>query len=84
MKPRFWVEPVAENRLHGDAVVHEHHAAGLGDDGFGRVEFDFDELHVVAMDLVVDDVHGGGEWRRLLEGTHGVMGVVERLGGSRA
>jgi hypothetical protein len=49
---------VAEDRLHGDAVIHEHHAAGFGDDGFAGIEFDFDELHVVAVDLVVDFVHG--------------------------
>ena len=48
---------VAEDGLHLDAVVHVHHAAGLGDGGFVRIEFDFDELHVVAEDLVVDLVH---------------------------
>ena len=31
------------------------------------------------MDLVIDDVHGGGERGWLLEGTHSRMGVVERF-----
>ena len=48
---------VAEDRLHLDAVVHVHHAAGFGDRGFVRVQLDLDELHVVAEDLVVDLVH---------------------------
>ena len=34
-----------------------HHAAGLGEGGFHRVEFDFDELHVIAEYLVVYFVH---------------------------
>ena len=49
---------VAEDGLHLDAVVHVHHPAGLGDRGLLRVQFDFDVLHVVAEDLVLDLVHG--------------------------
>ena len=48
---------VAEDGLHLDAVVHVHHAAGLGHRGFVRIQFDFDELQVVAKNLVVDLVH---------------------------
>ena len=49
--------PGAEDRLHGDAVVHEHHRAGFGDGRFLRVELYLDELHFAAVDLVVDFVH---------------------------
>ena len=48
---------VAEDGFHLDAVVHVHHAAGFGDGGFHGVEFDFDELHVVAVNLVINFVH---------------------------
>ncbi len=48
---------VAEDGFHLDFIVHVHHAAGFGDDGFVGVELDFDELHVVAKNLVVDFVH---------------------------
>jgi hypothetical protein len=68
---------VAEDRLHLDAVIHEHHAAGLSDYGLGGVELDLDELHVVAVDFVIDHVHRGVEGRRLVEGIHG--GNVENL-----
>jgi len=50
---------VAEDRLHRDPVVHEHHAAGLGEGGFVGVELHLDELQVVAVNLVVDFVHCG-------------------------
>ncbi len=50
---------VAEDGFHLDAVVHIHHAAGLGDGGFVRIEFDLDELHIVAEDLVFNLVHLG-------------------------
>ena len=45
---------VAEHRLHLDAVIHVHHAAGFGDRRLVRVELDFDKLHVVAENLVVN------------------------------
>jgi hypothetical protein len=45
---------VAEDGLHLDAIVHVHHAAGLSDGGLVRIQLDFDELHVVAEDLVVE------------------------------
>ena len=48
---------VAEDGFHLDAVFHVHHAAGLGDGRFVRIELDFDELHVVAENLVVDLMH---------------------------
>ena len=56
-KPALLRRPVAENGLHLDAVVHVHHAAGLGDGRFLRIQLDFDKLHVVAEDLVVDLMH---------------------------
>jgi hypothetical protein len=34
-----------------------YHAAGLSHRGFTRVQLHFDELHVVAENLVVDFVH---------------------------
>src|SRR5882672_8324659 len=34
---------VAEDSFHLDAILHVHHAAGLGHGGFHRVQFDFDE-----------------------------------------
>ena len=58
-KPALLLRSVAEDRFHLDAVVHVHHAAGFGDRRFVRIELDFDELHVVAEDLVVDFVHRG-------------------------
>ena len=57
--PCCLLRAVAEDGLHLDAVVHVHHAAGLGDRGLVGIELDFDELHVVAEDLVVDLVHLG-------------------------
>ena len=48
---------IAENRLHFDAIVHIHHAARFGDRCFVRIQLHFDELHVVAENLVVDFVH---------------------------
>jgi fumarylacetoacetate (FAA) hydrolase family protein len=51
---------VAEHGVQGDAGVHEHHAAGLADRGLARIEFDLDELHLGALDLVVDNVHRHG------------------------
>ena len=50
---------VTEDRLHLDAVVHVHHAARFGDGGFVRIELDFDVLHVVAENFVVDFMHCG-------------------------
>ena len=61
---------VAKNRLHRNAFIHEHHAAGFGDDGFLGIELDFDKLHVVAVNGVINDVHGGKEGR-LAGGVHG-------------
>jgi hypothetical protein len=48
---------IAEHRVHLDAGVHEHHAAGLADRRLARIELDLDELHLLAPDLVVDHVH---------------------------
>jgi hypothetical protein len=50
---------VPEDRLHLDAVVHVHHAAGLGNGRLVGIQLDFDELHVVAEDPVIDLVHRG-------------------------
>ena len=48
---------VSQDGFHIDVILHEHHAAGLGHDGLLGVQFDFDELHFVAKDLVIDFVH---------------------------
>jgi hypothetical protein len=48
---------VTENGFHFDAVVHVHHAAGFGDRCFHRVQFDLDELHVIAINLEINFVH---------------------------
>ena len=49
--------PITEHRVHRDAGVHEHHAAGLADGRLTGVEFDLDKLHFRALDLVIDHVH---------------------------
>ena len=49
---------VAEHGVHLDAGIHEdHRPAGLADRRLARVELDLDELHLRALDLVVDHVH---------------------------
>jgi len=45
---------VGEARLHLDAVGDVHHGAGFGDHRLARVQHHVHELHVVAVDLVVD------------------------------
>lgn len=40
-----------------DPVFHVHHRTRLGERRLLRVQFDLDELHVVAVDLVIDFVH---------------------------
>ena len=47
---------VAHLRLEGYAVAEVHHGATLGDDSLPRIQFDFDELQIVAMDGVADIV----------------------------
>ena len=56
-KPALLGGTVAEYRLHLDAVVHVHHAAGFRDSGFVRVQLHLHELHVVAEDFVIDLIH---------------------------
>ena len=56
-EPALLLRPVAEDRLHLDAVFHVHHAAGFGDRRLVRIELDFDKLHVVAVNLVINLVH---------------------------
>ena len=58
-KPPLLLRAVAEDGFHLDAIVHVHHPARFGDRGFHGVEFDFDELHVVAENLVINFVHRG-------------------------
>jgi hypothetical protein len=53
------LRPVAEDRFHLHAVVHVHHPTGLGHGGLIGIQFDFDILHVVAEDFVIDLVHHG-------------------------
>lgn len=50
---------IAEHRVEGDTVLHEHHAAGFADGGFTGIEFDLHILHFFAEQLIVDYVcHG--------------------------
>ncbi len=58
-EPALLLRAVAEDRLHLDAVFHVHHAAGFGDGRLVRIELDFDKLHVVAENLVVNLMHLG-------------------------
>jgi len=51
---------VPENRVHLDAWLHEHHAAGFADGRFARVEFHLDKLHFSAFDFVINNIHGHG------------------------
>ena len=77
------VGAVAHFGFEGDAVVHVVHAAGFGDDGFAGVEFDFDELHFVAVDLVIDIVGAHGHGGRAACGKgrgRGAGGVLEEGG----
>lgn len=59
---------VAEHgvHLHGGVLVHQR--TGLSDGAFARVQLDFDELHIVADDAVVDLIcapgRAGKRWRR--------------------
>ena len=53
---------VTKNRLHRDPVIHVHHAPGLGDCGLTGIEFNFNKLHVVAVDVIVNFVHGIHDW----------------------
>ena len=52
------VGAVTEDGVHVDAGLHVHHAASLGHDSLARIENDVDVLHVVAVNGVVNDVHG--------------------------
>ena len=45
--------------LHGDAVAHIGHGPGFGPNPFARVQFDFNQLHFIADDFIIDDIcHG--------------------------
>ena len=45
---------VAKNRVHVDVRVLKHHGASFRYRALAGVEFDFDELHFLAVDLEVD------------------------------
>ena len=65
--PPLLLAAVAEDGLHLDALRHVHHRAGFGDGAFARIELDFDELHLVAVDLEVDVVRAAARRRRWRE-----------------
>jgi hypothetical protein len=48
---------VTEDRLHLHIVFHVKHRTGFADRRFIRVEFNFDKLHVVAENLIINNVH---------------------------
>jgi hypothetical protein len=56
MKPPLagLLRAVAEHGIHAHHRLLVHQRSGFGDRAFARVEFDLDELHVRAEDLVVD------------------------------
>jgi hypothetical protein len=54
---------IAEHRVHRDAGIHEHHAAGFANARLARVQLQFHELHLCAADVVVDHVHAHGVLR---------------------
>src|SRR5262245_42856844 len=56
-KTALLLRAVAEYRFHFDTVVHVHHSARFGHGRFIRVQFNFDVLHVVAENFVIDFVH---------------------------
>jgi hypothetical protein len=58
-EPALLLRAVAEYRLHLDPIVHVHHAAGFSNGGLVRIELDFDKLHVVAENFVVNLMHLG-------------------------
>src|SRR5690606_9232515 len=47
---------VSEHSVHVNRRALEHHGAGLGDGAFAGIEFDLDELHLLAANLEVDIV----------------------------
>jgi hypothetical protein len=49
---------IAHLGFEDDVVFHVHHGPGLGDDRLPGVQLHLDELHVVAMNLEIDDVAG--------------------------
>lgn len=60
---------IAKDGLHFDSVGHVHHGPRLGDHHLVRIECDFDKLHVVAEQLVVDLVCAAcGRRSRRLDG----------------
>jgi hypothetical protein len=58
-EPAALAGTVPEDRRHLDRRILVHEAAGLRHGAFAGVELDFDELHLVAVNLVVDVVRGG-------------------------
>ena len=52
--PLLRFRTVAHAGLEVDALFHVVHGTGFGDDGFAGIEFHFDDLHVVAENLIVD------------------------------
>ncbi|MCH7926262.1 MAG: aldo/keto reductase, partial [Planctomycetes bacterium] len=60
---------IAKNGLHFDSLGHVHHRPRLGDHHLIRIERDFDKLHVIAEQLVVDLVCAAcGRRSRRLDG----------------
>ena len=76
---RLLLAAVAEDGLHLDALRHVHHRAGFGDRAFARIELDFDELHLAAVDLEVDVVRAPAGRRRRRE-RRGAGGLARRSG----
>ncbi len=69
---------IPEDGLHLDAVVHVHHAAGLGHRRLAGVEFNLHILHLLTEDLEID-LMGQGMLVKGGLGQSRALGVIEVL-----
>ncbi len=58
-KSAVLLRAIAEDGLHFDPVFHVHHPAGFGHRRFSGIQFDLDELHIAANNLIINLVHCG-------------------------
>src|SRR5688500_369565 len=52
-EPRLLLRAVPENGFHLDTVFHVHHSTGFGDGCLTGIKLHFNELHVIAENLVI-------------------------------
>lgn len=53
--------PVAHFRLKVDICLHVVHGPGFGNDGLRRIQLNFNKLHIVAHDMIIDHVTSHGK-----------------------